>query len=119
MIDGRAVSQEALAAAIADVRVAIDELRASGALTVQPTFFEVTTAVAFELFRRAKVDAAVLERVVAAERDPTQGARPLRRAYERLVEAPPAARMLSVRVREGGALHVSLGRDGAVEVNLR
>ena len=30
-------------------------MRASGALDVHPTFFEVTTAVAFELFRRAGV----------------------------------------------------------------
>ena len=36
-------------------------LRADGELEVQPTFFEVTTAVAFELFRRAGVEIAVLE----------------------------------------------------------
>ena len=31
------------------------------ALAVSPTFFEVTTAVAFEMFRRAQVDVAVIE----------------------------------------------------------
>ena len=61
VIDGRPVEHEALVAAIADVRDAIDRLRADGGLTVQPTFFEVTTAVAFELFRRAGVEVAVLE----------------------------------------------------------
>ncbi len=61
VIDGRRVPEEALAGAVADVRDAIDGLRAGGGLDVQPTFFEVTTTVAFELFRRAAVDVAVLE----------------------------------------------------------
>jgi dihydrofolate synthase / folylpolyglutamate synthase len=61
VIGGRPVDQRDLANAVADVRTVIDGLRAAGVLTVQPTFFEVTTAVAFELFRRAGVDVAVLE----------------------------------------------------------
>ncbi len=61
VIDGHRVEPAALVAAVADVRDAIDDLRATGALTVQPTFFEVTTGVAFELFRRAGVDTAVVE----------------------------------------------------------
>jgi dihydrofolate synthase/folylpolyglutamate synthase len=61
VIDGRRVETAALTAAVAEVRHAIDDLRATGALQVQPTFFEVTTAVAFELFRRAGVDTAVVE----------------------------------------------------------
>ena len=61
VIDGHRVEPAALVAAVADVREVIDDLRATGALTVQPTFFEVTTAVAFELFRRAGVDTAVVE----------------------------------------------------------
>ena len=32
---------------------AVEELLAEGVLQAHPTFFEVTTAVAFELFRRA------------------------------------------------------------------
>jgi dihydrofolate synthase/folylpolyglutamate synthase len=60
-IDGRPVDEDALAAAAADVRDAVDALRADGALDVQPTFFEVTTAIAFELFRRAGIEVAVLE----------------------------------------------------------
>ena len=38
-----------------------DRLVASGALRVLPTFFEATTAIAFELFRRAAVEVAVIE----------------------------------------------------------
>ncbi|HEV8396999.1 MAG TPA: folylpolyglutamate synthase/dihydrofolate synthase family protein [Vicinamibacterales bacterium] len=38
-----------------------DRLVASGTLRVLPTFFEATTAIAFELFRRAGVEVAVIE----------------------------------------------------------
>jgi len=61
VIDGRPVERAALLAAVSDVRDAIESLRADGSLEVQPTFFEVTTAVAFELFRRAAVEIAVIE----------------------------------------------------------
>jgi len=61
VIDGRPVAEDALVAEVAHVRETIDRLRAEGALAVQPTFFEVTTAVAFELFRRARVEIAVVE----------------------------------------------------------
>ena len=33
----------------------------TGALTVSPTFFEVSTAVAFEIFRHANVEVAIVE----------------------------------------------------------
>ena len=61
VIDGRPVADAALADAIGDVRIAVDGLLGDGGLDVQPTFFEVTTAIAFELFRRADVEVAVLE----------------------------------------------------------
>jgi len=38
-----------------------DRLVASGTLRVLPTFFEATTAIAFELFRRAAIEVAVIE----------------------------------------------------------
>jgi dihydrofolate synthase/folylpolyglutamate synthase len=78
VIDGRPVSEDALAAAVSDVRGAIDGLIADGGLTAPPTFFEVTTAVAFELFRRAGVDVAVLEVGLGGRLDATN------------VVAPPA-----------------------------
>ena len=50
-----------LEAAAADLRDAVERLLSRGRLQTPPTFFEVTTAVAFELFRRAGVDVAVCE----------------------------------------------------------
>src|SRR5688572_18130093 len=44
-----------------DVLAVVDQLKASGTLSVTPTFFEVTTAMAFEMFRRAGVEVAVIE----------------------------------------------------------
>lgn len=44
-----------------DVLGLVDRLRADGTLSVPPTFFEATTAIAFELFRRAGIDVAVIE----------------------------------------------------------
>lgn len=61
VIDGEPVPTDQLAAVVDDVRVAVESLVSAGRLEVQPTFFEVATAVAFELFRRARVQVAVLE----------------------------------------------------------
>ena len=61
VVDGRPIGTDALAQAVADVRGVVETLRREGTLDVQPTFFEVTTAVALELFRRANVDVAVME----------------------------------------------------------
>src|SRR5688572_12991611 len=55
------VSPEALQRASDDVLDCADGLIATGALPVHPTFFEATTAIAFELFRRAGVEVAVIE----------------------------------------------------------
>ena len=61
VIDRDPVSESALEAATADLFACVDRLLADGTLTVLPTFFEMTTAVAFELFRRAGVEVAVIE----------------------------------------------------------
>jgi dihydrofolate synthase/folylpolyglutamate synthase len=60
-IDGLPVDTAPLIEVIEDVRRLIDGLLADGSLESPPTFFEATTAIAFELFRRARVDVAVLE----------------------------------------------------------
>jgi dihydrofolate synthase/folylpolyglutamate synthase len=44
-----------------DVLDCAERLRMAGELAVHPTFFEATTAIAFELFRRAGVEVAVVE----------------------------------------------------------
>src|SRR4029079_15329170 len=61
VVDGAPAPDDEIAGAIDAVRTACSALLASGALEVQPTFFEVTTAVAFELFRRKGVEIAVVE----------------------------------------------------------
>jgi dihydrofolate synthase/folylpolyglutamate synthase len=77
VIDGHPVPTDALSAVVDDIRRAIDELRAEGVLEVQPTFFEVTTAAAFELFRRAGVDVAVLEVGLGGRLDATNVVAPI------------------------------------------
>ncbi len=77
VIDGQPVQREALAAVVADVRTVIDRLRDGGRLDVHPTFFEVTTAVAFELFRRAAVEIAVCEVGLGGRLDATNVVQPL------------------------------------------
>jgi dihydrofolate synthase/folylpolyglutamate synthase len=61
VVDGRPVTGAAMRDAVDTVRRVVDDLRARGVLEVHPTFFEVTTATAFELFERAMVDVAVCE----------------------------------------------------------
>ena len=61
VIGGQPVDTGRMIAAVADVQSTVAELLAEGVLHAHPTFFEVTTAVAFELFRRAGVDIAVFE----------------------------------------------------------
>lgn len=60
-VDGRALPRAQVETAVEDVRLAAVRLQAAGNLRAQPTFFEVATAAAFELFRRAGVSVAVLE----------------------------------------------------------
>ena len=61
VIDGRPVDTAALESVVDHVLACADRLRATGILPVQPTFFEATTAAAFELFRRANVEVGVIE----------------------------------------------------------
>jgi len=55
------VDARTLEAVAADVLDCADRLQATGVLSVPPTFFEATTAIAFELFRRAHIEIAVCE----------------------------------------------------------
>jgi dihydrofolate synthase/folylpolyglutamate synthase len=60
-IDGREVSAEALERTAGRVLRVVDALLADGTFQAPPTFFEVTTAIAFEVFREAGSNVAVLE----------------------------------------------------------
>jgi dihydrofolate synthase/folylpolyglutamate synthase len=53
------------------VRTHVDRLMASGVLSTHPTFFEVTTAMAFELFRRRRVEIGVFEVGLGGRHDAT------------------------------------------------
>jgi len=60
-LDGQPVDRATFEAVTGHVLGVIDAERARGTLAVLPTFFEVSTAVAFEIFKRAAVDVAVVE----------------------------------------------------------
>jgi len=60
-VNGHPIGRPALEAAVSDVRAAVDRLLSRGRLQASPTFFEVTTAIAFEVFRAEPVDVAVIE----------------------------------------------------------
>jgi dihydrofolate synthase/folylpolyglutamate synthase len=76
-IDGTAVSPDRFDAALARVRDAVARLTERGELTVEPTFFEVTTAVAFEIFRNLHVDIAVVEVGLGGRLDATNVVTPV------------------------------------------
>lgn len=76
-IDGDDITRGALDAAAERVVAAIQGLLARGDLAVPPTFFEATTAVAFEAFRAAGVEIAVLEVGLGGRLDATNVAEPL------------------------------------------
>lgn len=77
VIGGRPVDRGVLASAVTRVRTVVEDLLADGRLEAQPTFFEVTTAVAFELFRRAGVDIAVCEVGLGGRLDATNVLQPV------------------------------------------
>jgi dihydrofolate synthase/folylpolyglutamate synthase len=77
VVDGRPVAPEALDQAVHDVRDIVDLLRVRGRLQVHPTFFEVTTSVAFELFRRAGAEVAVCEVGLGGRLDATNVIEPV------------------------------------------
>lgn len=60
-LDGLPVDPATFESVTAHVLDVVDASTASGALKVPPTFFEVSTAVAFEIFKRAAVDVAIVE----------------------------------------------------------
>ncbi len=60
-IDGQPVDSETFDRVTDDVLKEVDRLQRTGALATTPTFFEATTAVAFEIFRRRGIAVGVIE----------------------------------------------------------
>ncbi|MGH9175724.1 MAG: bifunctional folylpolyglutamate synthase/dihydrofolate synthase, partial [Vicinamibacterales bacterium] len=60
-IDGESIDAARFDETAAAVLAVVDRLRMTGAMQAWPTFFEVTTAMAFVLFRQYAVDTAVVE----------------------------------------------------------
>jgi dihydrofolate synthase/folylpolyglutamate synthase len=77
VVDGEEVSTTDLRAAVERVRQAVESLLRTGTLEAPPTFFECATAAAFELFRRAGVEFAVLEAGLGGRLDATNVVMPV------------------------------------------
>jgi dihydrofolate synthase/folylpolyglutamate synthase len=77
VVDGLSVGRDELREVVGHIRTVVDRLLIAGTLQVQPTFFEVTTAAAFQLFRRAAVDIAVCEVGLGGRLDATNVLDPL------------------------------------------
>ncbi len=76
VVDGREIPDEDVARIYAEMRPAIE--RTSGGSKVrQPTFFEVTTAMAFHYFAERKIDIGVIEVGMGGRMDATNVIRPL------------------------------------------
>ncbi len=71
-VDGRPITSRELIVLLDDVRAAVEESPA-----LEPTFFEVATALGFLHFRRRHVDAAVVEVGLGGRFDSTNVCRPL------------------------------------------
>ncbi|MEK6630351.1 MAG: Mur ligase family protein, partial [Acidobacteriota bacterium] len=76
-IDGVEVDRLELDEALGRARTAIDGLLSVGRLRAQPTFFEVVTATAFEIFRHRRVEVAVLEVGLGGRLDATNVVSPV------------------------------------------
>jgi dihydrofolate synthase/folylpolyglutamate synthase len=75
-VDGAPVPAAELEEIVERLRGLVERLLGEGRLQATPTFFEVATAAAFELFRRRGVDVAVLEVGMGGRLDATSAASP-------------------------------------------
>jgi dihydrofolate synthase / folylpolyglutamate synthase len=75
-IRGRPVDSTILEHGVEKIRAVVENLHSRGSLEVSPTFFEVTTALAFDLFRAAGVEVAVCEVGLGGRLDATNVLRP-------------------------------------------
>jgi dihydrofolate synthase/folylpolyglutamate synthase len=76
-IDGQSVGHEQMRRAAEDIQHVTEALIADGRLSSNPTFFEATTAMAFDIFRRAQVEFAVVEVGLGGRLDSTNVVDPI------------------------------------------
>ncbi|MCI4349779.1 MAG: hypothetical protein L3J93_06140, partial [Thermoplasmata archaeon] len=70
-VDGTPITRAAVVEGIVRIETATASLLADGTIDREPTFFEVTTALAFDAFRNANVDDAVVEVGIGGRLDST------------------------------------------------
>ena len=101
-VNGHAVADAALARAVARVRAVAERLERTGGISEGPTYFETLTATAFEHFRRARVDVAVLEVGMGGRLDATNAKDPVASAIVTLARDHEAylGRTLAAIARE-------------------
>ena len=63
------------------------------------------------------IEKSVIEEVLRLETDRSLGARPLRRAFERLVEGPLANEIVAGRLHRGARLRIACSADGALDIS--
>lgn len=76
VIDGRPIDTDVLEEAADRLQATASRLTEAGRLAAPPTFFEATTAIAFELFRNAGVPLAVIEVGLGGRLDATNVVEP-------------------------------------------
>jgi dihydrofolate synthase / folylpolyglutamate synthase len=77
VVDGRPVGAAEMRESASGVQAAIEDMIAEGTLAGPPTFFEATTAMAFDLFRRARVEFGVVEVGLGGRLDSTNVIEPI------------------------------------------
>jgi ATP-dependent Clp protease ATP-binding subunit ClpC len=63
-----------------------------------------------------EIDESIVSAVLRLETDRSMGARPLRRAFERLVEGPLAGEIVAGRLHRGASLRVACARGGQLDI---
>ncbi|HYW65707.1 MAG TPA: folylpolyglutamate synthase/dihydrofolate synthase family protein [Candidatus Dormibacteraeota bacterium] len=76
-VEGEEVSDEVFAETFTRVQAVIEELLAEGKLRAHPTYFESVTALAFEIFARARVEFGVIEVGLGGRLDATNIVEPV------------------------------------------
>ena len=77
VVDGKPIEKDVLIATVARLRDHIDGMLSAGILEAQPTFFEVTTAVAFDFFAASRIDVGVIEVGLGGRLDATNVITPM------------------------------------------